>query len=255
MKYIIYILAVLFLFSCKEKKGSSNGHKTIVEKSVRKTEIDSVSDKKEIVILSEDDYEVSYPVSDLKALKKFFLLKSNKNEFLSPDLVYENFIKYKPKENEVDYSSDFASEAGQDDFFILYSYFLKEINGKDKFASLRDTISLLYNTINSLNSQLNYGGTMYGHKTSRIYGYTEYSIYKFRKNKNQYNDFKNKKTAFIKNLKKFILNEEKNNDITTGEENIEMRKYELMKIVSKIESLITNKFLLNEAKNFQEMYY
>lgn len=52
----------------------------------------------------------------------------------SPDFTYHKFV------NEV----DFSSEAGQDVYYVLYAYFLKQKNGEEKYAKQRTKLIDIY---------------------------------------------------------------------------------------------------------------
>ena len=90
-----------------------------------------------------------------------------------PDKIYYNFAD----------KDEFGSEAGQDNFYILYAWFLKQRNGVEKYGPQRKNIISIYSNLNSLFAHLQYGGTYFGHQRRRIPGYAEYSIYLLPKNK------------------------------------------------------------------------
>ena len=79
----------------------------------------------------------------------------------------------------------FGSEQGQDQYYMLYAYFLQHKNGIQKYAARRKKLLEIYYTLNNLFGQLQYGGTYFGHQYSRIKGYAEFSLYWFR----HYEDF------------------------------------------------------------------
>jgi len=78
---------------------------------------------------------------------------------------------------------EFGSEVGQDDYYALYAYFLKQRNGVNEFVKQRQRLIDIYSNINSLFAYFEYGGTYFGHQSRRILGYAEYSIYLLPKTK------------------------------------------------------------------------
>ncbi|HSZ86962.1 MAG TPA: hypothetical protein VK787_13095 [Puia sp.] len=105
----------------------------------------------------------------------------------------------------------FGSEIGQDEYYILYAYFLKKKNNKNNFEVRRNTLIKIYNDINEIFGMLSYGGTYFGHQGRRIIGYAEYSIYLYSQNEEDYKkkyDISKQKKFYINSLKQFIVNEE-----------------------------------------------
>ena len=72
----------------------------------------------------------------------------------------------------------FGGEAGQDTYYILYAYFLKQKNGSE-YSVMRENLINLYSNINSIFQKIQYGGTYFGHQYIRILGYAEYAIYQY----------------------------------------------------------------------------
>ncbi|NLR56841.1 hypothetical protein HGH93_01920 [Chitinophaga polysaccharea] len=70
----------------------------------------------------------------------------------------------------------FYSEAGEDEFYLLYSYFLAKKNVKHH--PRRERLLKLYRYVNSIYGKLQHGGTYFGHQYSRIPAYVEYDLYR-----------------------------------------------------------------------------
>lgn len=151
----------------------------------------------------------------------------------------------------------FSSEAGRDNYCILYAYFLKQRNGVEKYAGQRRRLIGIYSNINSLFGNLQYGGTYFGHQTVRIMGYAEYSIYLLPKTKEDIEknyDIKKQKSLYIESLRQLIEDENKIDFNTVGEQK-HARSRELNKIVDELDNLISDNFYLRRAQEFQYRHY
>jgi hypothetical protein len=142
----------------------------------------------------------------------------------------------------------FSSEAGQDEYYILYAYFLKHKNGIAKFSTRRKKLFEIYTTLNGLFGDLSYGGTYFGHQYSRIEGYAEFSVYWFAHYEDYFDrpyNIDKQKGFYIAGLKQLIKDEEKDAE----------RRNELFKSVNNLDKLITDNFYLRMAKSFQSDHY
>lgn len=154
-------------------------------------------------------------------------------------------------------SVGFAGEAGQDSYYILYAYFLKQKNGTNKYSDQRKKLIEIYLNINTLFGQFEYGGTYFGHQKFRIPAYAEYSVYLYSLNLNDFEktyDITNQKEIYIKSLRQLITDESSiDNETTVSEKNL--RKKDLNKIVDNLEGLISDIFYLRRAQEFQYRNY
>lgn len=165
----------------------------------------------------------------------------------NPDQAYFN-------DNDKD---EFDSEVGQDCYYILYAYFLKQRNGVKEFVQQRQKLIDIYSNINSLFGHFEYGGTYFGHQSSRILGYAEYSIYLLPKTKDEISkkyDITKQKVLYIKSLRQLIEDESKIDFNTLGQEKIERTK-KLNKIVDELNNLVTDNFYLRRAQEFHYAHY
>ena len=164
-----------------------------------------------------------------------------------PDKLYYRFVN----------SVDFGSEQGQDVYYTLYAYFLKQRNGIEKFAQQRKNLIEIYSKINSLFGDFQYGGTYFGHQQMRILGYAEYSIHLFPKVKNKFEktyDITKQKELYIMSLRQLIQDESKIDFETFRQEKIRRTK-KLNEIVDEIDNLITNNFYLRRTQEFHYSNY
>lgn len=154
-------------------------------------------------------------------------------------------------------SKEFGSEVGQDDYYVLYAYFLKQKNSVDKYAVMRKKLIDIYTNINSLFQRFQYGGTHFGHQYPRILGYAEYSIYLYSEQSDNIEktyDIAKQKELYIKSLRQLIDDESKIDNETLGKEKIQRNK-ELNKIVDDLSKLITDNFYLRMTQEFHYKHY
>jgi hypothetical protein len=152
------------------------------------------------------------------------------NEILHPDLAYTCADK-----------EGFNSEAGQDGYYVLYAYFLKQKNGISKYAERRKKLISIYQNINQLFQQLQGGGTYFGHQSWRIMGYAEYAVSIYKRNEqsiSKAHDISEQKELYIKSLRLLAGRDKDRNNI-----------------VNKISEAITDVFYLQRAQEFQYSNY
>jgi len=251
MKNTILIIAIIATFiSCKNTDSNENKVKTITEiakLSAANLKIDSFKKAGKIIIFSEDEYVIAYNKEEVDKLEnvftKYILAKP-----LNPGSAYEEYIFNVPNELLVEIDNVFSSESGQDEFCLVYTYFLKQKNGVDKFSEERKQLISIFNIINSYNSVLVMGGTMYGHRQSRLYADVEYAIYESNNKKTEKTgeDFIKQKEKFIKQLKDIVKYDFKIDD--------KQREINLFKSIESLNNEITNLFYLEKAIEFQKFY-
>ncbi|TWR31415.1 hypothetical protein FPZ43_02755 [Mucilaginibacter pallidiroseus] len=71
----------------------------------------------------------------------------------------------------------FDCELCQDDYYLLYAFFLRLKYGCGEYNNERQHLIAIYRDINSIMQQLAQGGTFFGHQYARAVGYAEYSTY------------------------------------------------------------------------------
>ena len=152
----------------------------------------------------------------------------------------------------------FGSEVGQDRYYVLYAYFLKEKNGIEEYNFRREKLLRIYRTLNSLFSELTYGGTYFGHQYSRIDGYAEYSIYLYKSDKSRFDkvyDIAKKKQHYISGLRNLITKEVQVDSYLNNEIERSKRRKELFLFVDKLNTDLTDNFYLQMAQSFQGEHY
>ncbi len=262
MKNLMFLLFVLGIVSCSNSSEESNNAADSSPKVKLRNTIDESSPKvKDDVIGGNSQYfkqddsvwihtEIGETLTYTKA--EFTEIIDNHPEFTSeitmnPDVLYLNG---KDKDR-------FQSEVGRDEYYALYAYFLKGQNGVGQFIETRNKLIEIYNLINDLYSQFQYGGTYFGHQRWRILGYVEYSIYSYPKSKKEYEktyNIEKQKSLYIQSLRQLVKDENEIDFNTLGEDKTR-RINEQMDIVSRLDSLITDIYYLRLAQEFQHTHY
>jgi len=180
-----------------------------------------------------------------------------------PDVTFESNPQFK---DIIDHNGDknhisFSSENGQDEYYILYGYFLRKQFNLDKYNIERQKLTKIYTDINELYDLLNSGGTYFGHQYSRIAGYVEYAIWfnsidqsSFGRNYN----IKKQKDLYIESLRQFVkdeLSENNFNPAVISPENKMSLQKDLDKLIDHISTLVSNYFYLKNAQSFQYAHY
>ena len=190
-------------------------------------------------------------------------LKYGKEEFNEiinnhPELVSDNIQNPDQVYHCNGEKEGFNSEVGQDGYFMLYAYFLKNKNGDKKYSERRKKLIDIYSNINSLFGHFEYGGTYFGHQQARILGYAEFSVYLYKLNErygiSKTYDISKQKELYIKSLRQLVSDESQIDFNTTGQEKIERTK-KLNKIVDDIEKAITDNYYLRRTQDFHYGHY
>lgn len=247
----ILLLLILTTLSCtnQPKKTENKPIKNTTENVVKKQETENskyYTKKDTILIGTETGDTLKYAKEDFNNIvdKHPELFKEYPS---NPDQLYFN-------NNDRD---EFDSEVGQDSYYVLYAYFLKQRNGINKYAQQRKKLIDIYTNINSLFEYFQYGGTYFGHQKVRISGYAEYSIYLLPKEKNDVEktyDITKQKKLYISSLRQLIEDESKIDFNTLGKEKLRRNK-QLNEVVDKLELLITDNFYLRRAQEFHYGHY
>ena len=175
MKKIIYILTISITFLSCNNQPNKVEEENFAEKETQTNKFDNSK-----YYTQQDTILIATEIGDT--------LKYAKIDFNNIVDKHTEFFEDYPKNPDQAYFNDmdkeeFNSEVGQDVYYVLYAYFLKQRNGVEEFAQQRQKLINIYSNINSLFGHFQYGGTYFGHQSSRILGYAEYSIYLLPKSK------------------------------------------------------------------------
>lgn len=205
-------------------------------------------DSNDSVKIEIDSFCLIYDKNIFETIKDSFpqLSKLEKGIIESPDDTYKKYPVYIN-----DYTFD--SEAGQDEFYLLYAHFLRKRNG-DKYSKVRDNLINIYREINSLFGSLEIIGNYFGHQYVRIVGYAEYDIYLYspdNKNKQVENNFVVTKRRYLKSLENKVLEDADYYESTDRQEIIQKSHI----FIDNLNSLITDEFYLSKAIEFTDNKY
>lgn len=246
---ICIVILILINSSCTNPSKTKN--KTQVT-SMDSLIQDSISMSKDSIVVYCDVYDtIKYSQSELNTISRNYPMLVDD---IPRDPKEAYIMSYCPSNKK---SYRYGSETGQDEFFILYGYFLKLRNGDEKFQIQRERLINIYRTINDIYGYLNNGGAYFTHQYKRIVGFTEYSIY-LQINNDEYNiktyDYTRQKNLYIQTFKQFIEDEISidNEVIGNGKK---IRKSEILKELEKLNSLISNYSDLKNAQGFQYSNY
>ncbi len=243
------LLFASFFLSCIFKANSQN----IVQKI--KSKYYTTKDTVKITTLNLDTLvfsgaEFNQIIDSLPSLYQEFVV--------DPDINYNSRTTTKAFLNkDGDIYMSFNSEVGQDSYYILYAYFLKQKTGEQKYSTRRTKLTQIYNTINRIFSRLNNGGTYFGHQYRRIIGYTEYSIYWYSQREDFFSkkyNIKTQKEIYLNSIRQLIKDELPDDGDTTGIDRTKKEK-ELNEMVDTLSTLIDDAFYLKRAQAFQYSYY
>lgn len=249
MKPILYIL-ILTTLSCNQQQEKPEKIVDVnLSEQVNKSENSEYYTKKDTVLIPTERKDF------LKIAKNDYNRIIDKHPEFFNDLIQNPDRSY---HSNYDFEN-FGSEAGQDGYYLLYAYFLKQKNGIDQNAYQRKKLIDIYSNINSLFGHLEYGGTYFGHQCSRILGYAEYSVALLPKNKNDYEktyDITKQKNLYIKSLRQLIDDESTIDQNYLGDEDYRITSTKkLNKIVDELDILITDIFYLRRAQEFHYSHY
>lgn len=246
------IILTAFFVSCnhaniKHTKNSDSIRRAILNDHTYDKHNDSVN-------LSIDDQDtILYSKKSLDSVITFY--PELAEDFLdNPDITY---AKRHPSKVAYDKGFSFESEVGQDSYYEIYAYILNLQPKLRQYHTQKRNLSEIYQDINYIYQRLKQGGTYFGHTYARISAYVMYSltIYDYNKEfpEKVYN-IKKQKKLYIDTLKQYI-NDELDNDMEFTQNEKPVLKKKLFQTVDEIDSLITERFFLAQAQEFQYANY
>ncbi|OIQ18678.1 MAG: hypothetical protein BM557_07085 [Flavobacterium sp. MedPE-SWcel] len=252
MKFISSVVLLLLLVSCVNKTKNVDDSKAEAQE---KQYLDTLpnSEIKKQIIFGDDTLRISEKV--FNRYQKYFN-EINQHYIQNPETAHI-ILSGGCLTGYEDLSYEFTSEVGEDVYYLLYSHFLKQNNGDEEYKEERENLIKIFQNINTIYGYLNYGGTYFGHQKDRIYGKTEYAIYLYHKNKNDYEKkytIDKQKKLYTDRLRQLVLDEEKYDYYTLSEEKIERRK-KIMNFINQLDILIINFFYLRQAEEFEHSNY
>jgi hypothetical protein len=265
MKILPLILSIVF-FSCGGNKNSDSDkinlsvesiNSDTYPKKINKISIVKSEKEKEGVVIYSDEYDTTvFSKEELEIFLKYNP-ELNKDIISSPDISYA-----KRGSNSLTYPDSirnmFESEVGEDEYFELYAYYLKNRNGIGKYNAQRKRLIKIYLSINDIFGMLDYGGTYYAHQHMRIVAYAEYSIHKQIDHEDYYvkqYDYSKQKEIYVQSLRQLVKDEASIDNMTLGEKNKTERLNEILESITDLNALISDYFDLKCAEEFQYSNY
>jgi hypothetical protein len=258
MKLSLCLLSLFILAGCnnpsRSKKNSPKDTTRVIAKAhtLQPADVDSVN----ISTVNTDTIYITR--GKLSKILKYY--PGLTEEFIEhPDIAYGKRGLQAKEEQDPDSYINFGSEQGQDSYYAIYAYYLKQRNGEYKYTAQRTKLVQLYRDINEIFGRLAQGGTYFGHQYIRILGYAEYSVDLY-KSAEKYHDYEKRykidkqRTLFINLLKQYINDELDNSYEFTVKEKPALKK-QLFETVAHIEGLITEYFYLERAQEFRYSNY
>jgi len=195
------------------------------------------------------EYWVDKSKNELNKIEALFPALTDKS-VPSPLAAYT--VSYSPKkyinQDGVVKQLDFKEPLGQDEFYLLYAYYLKQKNGDSKYKVQRDKLVDLYNAINEIYVSWSQSLLYYDHQGFRIYACAEYSIFLLDQYKEDFDsDFKKQKNLYIKSLRQYSQDQFKGSAIYDEEK--------INENINILEKLITNYYYLEQVRTFEMEYY
>ena len=261
-KILPLYLLLLLIISCSDaiKKTETMGQfDSVITKSFNNKSDTSIfyTTKNTVVLTAEDLDTLIY------SKQKFNAIVANFPELYfedvqAPDITYATSglnAEYKDRDGKIELIN-FAGEAGQDEYYRLYAYFLKQ-HIPEKYNDRRQKLIAIYRAINSIFAELHVGGTYFGHQYIRILAYTEYSLDWYTKREDFFTKaykIDKQKQIYISELKQ-LIKDENAIDTTTFPEDKAERNKRITESVKELENLISDCFYLKRAQAFQYNYY
>jgi hypothetical protein len=248
-----------FLVSCNKSRGKIilKSNSNIGNQCLPHFSDDLNLEKQRIIIFGEkDNYYRDFSKNELNKIEMLFPVFKEKYPS-SPFAAYNanRLPKKFINQNGVEEVLDFGDPLGGDDFYLLYSYYLKQKNGDIKYKDERAKLIQLYETINNIYLSWSPSLMYYGHQAIRLNACAEYSIYLLDSDEDYYNykfDFEKQKELYLRSLSQFVADEFNRKSGIPYNNEKEVRK---TKEIVLLEKLITNYYYLEQVRTFEMEYY
>lgn len=258
----IFIFAMLFLSACHntQKKNTVPLPETISadsKSSVDKAQLYITADS---IVIAENEFDtITYSKKEFNEIIDYFPTL-NESVPVHPDISYaqSGYFRDIKDSDGVKKHISFGSEVGQDRYYILYAYFLKQRNQGVLLDQRRKNLTTIYQAVNDIFALLNYGGTFFGHQQRRICGYVQFGVYQYKTGKDFFTvdyDIAEQKNLYLKALRQVISDKIKTDNEIPYKNSKDVKQKELYTYVTKLDSLITDNFYLKKAQEFQYSNY
>lgn len=212
-----------------------------------------------IVIAYEHTDTLVFSATELAQLADSFpTLNEQKPQHPDSSFAHSGYYRYLPDTSGNMKYVSFGSEAGQDNYFLLYTYFLRQKQTDTSLIARRQSLLRIFNNINVIFATLNDGGTFFGHQVNRIYAYAEFALYEYNLQQNAYPetpDFSKQKTKYLNELSNKIMAQVAADPGINNEADRSERRQFLLNYVADLDKLIADNFYLARAREFQYTLY
>lgn len=196
--------------------------------------------------------QISYEVNlDLRKVEEKYPDVFTNTKPHHPDTAYEIGKKTEG------FINDYSGENGKIQFYLDYAKHLQTLNKNELTESYRPKIIQLYLSINNVNQFIDTKVGYYEQMQSYLVAYAEYAMYEAQTldaTKFANVDVNKQKKLFIKSVEQKVKT--KNQQLNLASKPNYNKNQELIKKeISKIESLITDAFILKTAQVFHYTYY
>lgn len=243
---ILIPLAISFIISyLPAKQENKVDNFELTNRNVSLSLFDTIGGQLEFVTLEDTLNFNEYFINELR---KEYPEIDESSEMLDPQEAYATCAKkVKSTERQKTLWSFFESQAGMDNFHLVYAIILREKNQNQDFSKIRENLLNVLHLKNRFNSILNFGGTYYGHKHTRIYADVEHEIYILIKEEfDIYNiPIEFNKERYISQLKDLVNRIAKEEDMNI--KNPVKWKKEPFEIINKLDRLLTNYYYLKKC--------
>lgn len=191
-----------------------------------------------------DTYKYSaIEFDEIKTKNPVFFSKTTKN----PEATYNENADFEK----------FGSEAGIDEYYTLYAYFLRQKNGEENTTQIRENLSQIFESIHLVYGVMNGGGIFFGHQAKRSLAYVEYEISLVSVEPNEYTKVKinqEKKNLFLQALKEMIKVNIGSSKL--GNERMRNKMSQLLlDEIAKIDAVLISDYYLEIAEEIQHQFY
>ncbi len=253
-KYLLVV--IIFFFGCDPKSGTPprrSSKDSSISTSTKSVDSSLFARKDSILIGFPGSDSVTYSRGEFNDIVVHFP-ELYGLPTVDPDIAYYGSVF----SGKIGIGVRFNCEVGQDEFYALYAFFLRNRDTGQRLAGSRDTLIRIFEEINDIFGQLNHGGTFFGHQAYRILGYTEYRIYLLSRNTDDFRkeySITSQKANFTNQLRQQIVDEIGVDNLLLGKHEKEDKRQDMLKSVRKINDWICNYFYLKETRQFMYDYY
>jgi hypothetical protein len=243
--HFICVAALAFMLGCGNPAEKT---KSTVLPDTPKAKTAAILPDDTVTITIDSSSRADYKWGQLKNILKAYPALNLKHVSPPASVYTASMIRPNPM------NAVFTSEVGQDNFYGLYTYFLKKKLDTAKYTPETRNLVKIYRDINNIYSELAQGGTYYIHQDTRLPAYAWYAVYLGRNSDNAGTDISAQKAQYLAAFK-HMVNKKVAVDTEIPAEQKSALKAKLSARINDAGELITNSFYLKAAQDFQSAWY